>query len=69
MKEEFKSYEHYRKWIWENWRCRTRELHDSILQSKLLIERENNCTGESYRLLTKEEFLEMQSKGVVFIPD
>lgn len=69
MKEVFQNYEHYGRWIWENWRSRTRELNDSILQSKLMIERENNCTGESHRLLTKEEFYEMESKGFIFIPD
>ena len=69
MKEVFQNYEHYEKWMWENWRSRTRELNDSILKSKLMIEIKNNFTGESHRLLTKEEFYEKQSKEFIFIPD
>jgi len=68
MKEVFQNYEHYGKWIWENWQSKTRELDNAILQSNLMIERKNNCNGETHRLLTKEEFDEKEINGFIFVP-
>jgi len=65
MREVFQCYEHYGKWIWENWHEKTRELDELIIQSKLMVEIDINCTGESYRILTKEEFKKMESNGYI----
>ncbi len=68
MKEVFQNYEHYHKWIWDNWEEKTRELDQEILKLNLMVERKNNCNGESHRLLTKTEFLEMEKNGFIFVP-
>ena len=68
MKEVFQNYEHYVKWIWENWESKTRELDSAILKSNLMIERKNNCNGESHRFLSKDEFLEKEREGFIFVP-
>ena len=68
MKEVFQTYEHYANWILENWQEKSEELNNIILQSGLLIERINNCTGETHRYLSKEEFLQKETKGFIFIP-
>lgn len=69
MKEVFQNYEHYANWISENWESKSKELDNKILESDLLIERENNCNGETHRFLSKSEFKEKESKGFIFIPN
>lgn len=69
MKEVFQDYSHYANWILENWQEKSQEMNKLILESNLLVERQNNCNGETHRYLTKKEFDELESKGFVFVPN
>lgn len=67
MLEHFQSYEHYKKWINENWeRYYWKDL--AIIQSGLMVERKTNCNGEAYRSLTKAEFYEKSNESFISIP-
>lgn len=68
MSEVFQSYEHYANWISLNWESVSNELDRLILEAGLLIERQNNCNGETHRFLTKQEFNVLESKGFIFVP-
>lgn len=67
MEEVFQNFKHYSEWILNNWE-RDKVLDSVIVKNKLMIERENNCNGESYRLLTKEEFSKRDSENFIKIP-
>lgn len=65
MIEIFQNYKHYSQWILENYeRTGSREftLH---IEKELLIKKEVNCSGQSHRQFTEEEF---NSKNFIKIP-
>jgi hypothetical protein len=68
MREVFQNYEHYANWILANWQEKSEDMNKLILESGLLVERENNCNGETHRSLTKEEFLIKESGEYIMIP-
>lgn len=68
MEEVFQDYSHYLSWIFSNWK-RDEVLDSVIIKNRLLVYRKNNCSGESYRVLKKEEFLEMENERFVKIPN
>lgn len=68
MEEVFQNYKHYTDWISNNW-DRTSTLNNRIIKNQLVVERNYNCNGEPYRMLTKIEFNEIEnSKGFLKIP-
>jgi hypothetical protein len=67
MEEVFQNFEHFKEWILKNWQ--TDAVLDSvIIKNGLMIERQNNCNGESYRMLTKGEFNKRDSQNFIKIP-
>lgn len=66
--ELFENYKHYKEWMLKNWE-RNLNLDKLIIETGLVIERLNSCSGEVYRSLNEKEFLEMQEKNVVEIPN
>jgi hypothetical protein len=67
MEEVFQNFEHYKKWIANNWE-QSETLDSLIIKFDLVVERQNNCNGEPYRMLTKEEFDKRDSEDFVKIP-
>lgn len=67
MEEVFQNFKHYKEWVLKNWQT-DRVLDSVIIKKRLMIERENNCNGEAYRMLTKEEFNEMDNQNFIKIP-
>lgn len=67
MEEVFQNYEHFKQWILKNWEIDT-VLDSVIIKNGLMIERENNCNGEPYRMLTKSEFNKRDSQNFIRIP-
>ena len=67
MEEVFQNYEHFKEWILKNWET-DKVLDSVIIKNRLMIQRENNCNGEPYRMLTREEFIERDSQGFIKIP-
>lgn len=69
MKEVFQNYQHYANWILDNWQQKSQEMNKLILESGLLVERQNNCNGETHRYFTKEEFVAKEEEnGYIVIP-
>lgn len=67
MEEVFQNYEHFQEWILKNWETDS-VLDGLIIKNGLMVERKNNCNGESYRMLTKYEFNELDSQNFIRIP-
>lgn len=67
MEEVFQSFEHYKDWLLQNWH-KDKILDKIILANKLIIEKEKPSDGESFRMMTKEEFIQMESKNFIKIP-
>ncbi|MBU0941384.1 MAG: hypothetical protein KKD36_08125 [Bacteroidetes bacterium] len=67
MKEVFQSYEHYSMWIKKNWNHNTTDLDKKIIADGLLIVN-NDHPKKIHRIITKNEFNEMESNGFIFVP-
>lgn len=67
MEEVFQSFEHYKDWLLQNWH-KDKILDKIILANKLIIEKEKPSDGVSFRMMTKEEFIQMESKNFIKIP-
>lgn len=67
MEEVFQNFEHFKEWILKNWKT-DKVLDSVIVKNGLMVERKNNCSGEAYRMLTKEEFNERDSQNFIKIP-
>ena len=67
MEEVFQNFEHFKEWILKNWET-DRVLDSVIIKNGLMVEKEYNCSGESYRMLTREEFNKLDSENFIIIP-
>lgn len=67
MEEVFQNYKHYTDWISNNW-DRTATLNNIIIKNQLVVERNYNCNGEPYRILTKTEFDTRENENFIKIP-
>lgn len=68
MEGIFQDYNHYVKWIEDNYKSTNRELTVFIEENGLLMRRKYNLTGEEFRLLTKEEFEIKNKENFLKIP-
>lgn len=67
MEEVFQNYEHFKEWIIKNWET-DKVLDSVIIKNSLMVERQNSCNGEAYRILTKDEFIQRENEIFIKIP-
>lgn len=60
MEEVFQNYDHFKEWILKNWQT-DKVLDSVIIKNELMV-------GEPYRMLTKQEFNERDSRNFIKIP-
>lgn len=67
MKEVFQNYEHYSKWMIQNWNYQTTDLDKKIIENGLLVKIEHH-NENAFRLMFKSEFKEKEKIGFIFVP-